>query len=400
VSGNFVVGDHLLYHNMGRFTTYGDTFKYTFATSFFPHPQEYYPILKYIDPVYVYIPVLDDGGNTIGYTQKLDANGNPVIQTQGYYVQEFNNRSSQDSLSSGLNAFIAHRLEWRLFSGKLGIVLTEAMMYQSLDNTLDLRVLNPSAIFHNYYLRSHSNSIISLEVDYTPISHLNVYGQIAVDEFALPGEPVPGVDSNALPNGYAFMVGAKGSYPLKNGMFYGSLEWAKTDPYLYLRDNGDRHQDLGEYGINYVVAIRQFSNGLGVSYAEEFLGYQYGGDAIVVNANAGYKVFGKWSVEGNLFYMLHGTHDKWTLWSYVQPNTNVNTPTTDHLNENNGDRNADLRDAVSRTMVIGLKGGYTILPSLKVYGQLDYISITNPGNISTNAPISDMQMTLGVSYSL
>ena len=362
VSGNFIVGDHLLYHNMGRFTTYGDTFKYTLATSFFPHPQEYY------DPSSV----------------------------SGYYVK----RGGQDDVTDGLNMFLAHRLEWKMFSGKVGLVLTEAMMYQSLDGSVDLRVLNPAAIFHNYYIRHNSNSIISFEVDYTPISFINLYGQIVFDEFALPGEPVPGVDSSALPNGYGYMLGAKGSYPMADGMFYGSFEWALTDPYLYLRDNGDRHQDLGEYGINYVVAIRQFSNGLGVSYAEEFLGYQYGGDAVVINANAGYKVFGKWSVEGNLFYMLHGTHDKWTLWSYVEPSTNVNTPSTEHNNENNMDPDAQDRDAVSKTLAASVKGGYTILPSLNVYGQLDYISIVNPGNLSTNAPISDVQVTLGVSYSL
>ena len=35
---------HVNYHNVGRFTTYGESFKYTFLTSFFPHPSEYYTI--------------------------------------------------------------------------------------------------------------------------------------------------------------------------------------------------------------------------------------------------------------------------------------------------------------------------------------------------------------------
>ncbi len=364
VSGNFVVGDHLLYHNMGRFTTYGDTFKYTLASSFFPHPDRYYEV--------------------------IDGSGN------------FVNRTSQLEVMTGLNMFLAHRLEWRFLADKMGIALTEAMMYQSTDNTLDLRILSPTAIFHNFYIRSNSNSIISLEVDYSPIDYVNFYGQVVIDEFALPGEPVPGVDANALPDGYGFMAGAKGSYPLGDGMFYGSLEWAQTDPYLYLRAN-DYEQTQGEAGLNWVVALRHFSsaNGMGVVYQEDFLGYQYGGDAVVINANAGYKVFGKWSVEGNLFYMLHGTHDKWTHWSYIQPGNDVSTPTTEHDNGNNGDLTANAtRNAVSKTLAASVKGGYTILPSLNVYGQLDYISITNPGNISTNAPISDVQVTLGVSYSL
>ncbi|PKL22784.1 MAG: hypothetical protein CVV48_01065 [Spirochaetae bacterium HGW-Spirochaetae-4] len=374
-TGNFIVGDHLLYHNLGRLTTYGKNFKYTFATSFFPHPAEYYPIID---------------------------------STNGDFI----NKQGQDNVLTGLNMFVAHRLEWRLFANKVGIALTEAMMYQSLDNTLDLRILSPAIIYHNNYIRSNSNSIISFEVDYTPIKFLNLYGQMVVDEFALPGEPVPGDTrwESALPNGFGFMAGAKASYPLKNGMVYGSLEWAQTDPYLYLRDNGNRTQILGEYGINWVVALRQFSNGgsgggAGVYYDEQFLGYEYGGDAIVLNANGGFKQFGKWYIEGNMFYMLHGTHDKWTLWSYVDSNPsgdtpNVETPTDTHYNENNGDLNEELRNAVSETLVIGVKGGYSILTNLDVFAQADYIRVVNPGNISTNPTITDVQLTFGVSYSL
>jgi hypothetical protein len=222
-SGNFILGDHILYHNMGRITAYGKDFKYTFATSFFPYPGEYYPIIDV---------------------------------TTGNFV----NNSSQLDEKNGLNMFIGHRVEGKLFNGKVGLALSEAIMYQSADNTLDLAILSPTAIFHNYYIRSNANSIISLEADYSPIKNFNIYGQAVVDEFALPGEPVPGVDNGALPNGYGFMLGAKGSYSLGSGMLFGSFEWAKTDPYLYLRDEGTSYnQAQGNYGINWVVAVREFS---------------------------------------------------------------------------------------------------------------------------------------------
>ncbi len=362
-SGNFVLGDHLLYHNVGRLTTYGKNFKYTFATSFFPHPDAYYPI--------------------------IDGSGN------------FINRSNQDVPVTGLNMFIGHRLEGKLFNGKVGLAVTEAIMYQSPDNALDLTVLSPTAIFHNYYIRGNANSIISLELDYSPVNYVNLYGQMVVDEFVLPGEPVPGADPQALPNGFGFMFGTKATYPLGGGVLFGSAEWAKTDPYLYLRDNGDRDQDPGEYGINWVVAVREFCQ-QGVTYNEQFLGYEYGGDAIVLNANFGYRKFGKWSVEGNAFFMTHGTHDKWTVWGAQgdgAPDSET-TPTTSHVTENNGDLNADDRDAASQTLVVGVSGSYSITPSMKVYGQADYIHITNPGNISANAPIQDIQLTVGLSYTL
>jgi len=366
-TGNFVMSDNLLYQNMGKLTTYGKNFKYTFATSFFPHPDEYYPVIDGVTGAFI-------------------------------------NNGSQATLASGLNMFIGHRLEGRLFNNKVGLVVTEAIMYQSADNTLDLRVLSPTAIFHNYYIRNNANSIISFELDYTPFRYVNLYGQAVVDEFALPGEPVPGVDNDALPNGYGFMAGAKGSYPLGKGMLFGSAEWAKTDPYLYLRDIGTwaHSQGQGEYGINWVVALREFSQGT-TSYTEDFLGYQYGGDAIVYNGNMGYKQFGKWSFEGNVFFMIHGTHDKWTTWSEVGAGTgdvpNVETPSTTHNTANNGDLNANLRDSTSQTLVVGVRGGYTILKGLDAYAQADYIYIKNPGNLSSADPISDIQLTVGCSYS-
>jgi hypothetical protein len=41
-----------------------------------------------------------------------------------------------------------------------------------------------------------------------------------------------------------------------------------------------------------------------------------------------------------------------------------------------------------------------VLKGLELFGQVDYIHITNPGNISTKAPIWDVQLTAGVKYSL
>jgi len=363
-TGNFVMSDNLLYQNQGRITTYGKNFKYTFATSFFPFPGTYYPI---IDP----------------------ATGN------------FYNTGGQDTLLNGLSMFIGHRLEGRLFKDKVGFVLTEAMMYQSATNAIDLTVLSPTAIFHNYYIRGNSNSIISFELDYSPVKYVDIYGQMVIDEFTMPGEPVPGVSADALPPAFGYMVGAKGSYPLSKGMLFGGIEWAKTDPYLYLRDNGNRNQILGQYGINWVVALREFCQA-GATYTEDFLGYKYGGDAIVMNGNLGYKQFGKWSMEGNVFYMIHGTHDKWTTWGAQGDSAQdtETTPTTTHVTANNGDLNADERDSASYTFVVGMRGGYMILRNLETYAQVDYIHITNPGNISTNPPISDVQVTAGVKYSL
>lgn len=371
VTGNFMLDKHVKYHNVGRFTAHKNNFKYSFVASFFPHPSSYYPIID----------------ESTGYF-KL-----PTV--------------SSIELPSGLNVFLGHRLEWRMFKNKVGFALSEAMMFQSLDVLLDLRVLNPSAIFHNYYIRNNSNSLLTVEIDYTPIKGLNIYGQVAIDEITAPGiEDKPGVDEGANPAAYAFMLGTKVVYPVHKGLLFGSLEGAYTNPYLYLRDR-KRSDGSGydKYGINYVVAIREIYD-VGGFYDETFLGYEYGPDAITFNLNLGYKQLNKWNVEGNIFYMLHGTHDKWTMWSRVGTGSSSfpiyhTTPTTSHDTNNYGDLNAtDERDSVSRTFVIGVKGGYTILKNFDVYAQVDYINIVNPKNISINEPWNDVQITLGLSYSL
>ena len=365
-SGNFVLGDHLSYHNVGRLTTYAKNFKYTLLTSFFPHPGEYYSTTK---------------------------------QSYGGYVDY---RTNQTDVSSGLNMFLGHRLEWRFLQQKVNLTLTETIMYQSENNTIDLRVLSPSAIFHNYYIRANANSLIALELDITPIKHLNLYGQMVIDEFVLPGEYALG-QSGSLPDGKGFMVGAQGNYPILDGFLFGSFEWAKTDPYLYLRDEGASYnQAPGEYGINYVVAVREFNQR--TIYNEDFLGYKYGGDAIVLNGRVGYKEFGKWYTTANVFYMQHGTKDKWTLWAsenLTNGTSTETTPTTDHTGTgNNLDEDANLRDSVENTLVVGVQAGWSILPGLDVFAQADFVKIVNPGNISANATRQDMQITVGVSYKL
>lgn len=142
---------------------------------------------------------------------------------------------------------------------------------------------------------------------------------------------------------------------------------------------------------------------------EEFIGYQYGPDAIVLNGNVGFREYGKWNVEGNIFYMFHGTHDKWTLFSQFDNGDGVNdddpvyvdapTPTKTHVTGNNGDVDVSDRVAVSRTLVVGLKGGYVILPCMEIYAQGDFIHMANPGNRDTRA-IQDIQLSFGVSCSL
>lgn len=369
-TGNLTISDTLPHHNMARFAAFSSRYKYTFLTSFFPHPMNY---------------------------------ASNITADWGL--------GSQSDLNKGLSFYMAHRIEGRFFSDKLSLTLTEAIMYMSEDNQVDLRVLNPVAFFHNYYIRANANSTLALEADFTPFSGLNIYGQAIVDEFAVPGEPTPKTDADAFPTAFGFLMGVKTAFALGDGIFHASMEAAKTDPFLYLRGKGitEAAQTKGEYGINYVVAFRTFSPYHGTKFDEYFLGYKYGGDAKVLNINAGWKLFGKFSITGNLFLMAHGTFDKWTGWTKIGNGSepaypyweDVQTPTTTHAGiANHKDDSVNLRDSVSYTTVAGLNAAYSLLPSLGVFVQGDYIVINNYKNVSSNGTKSDFQLTFGMNYSL
>ncbi|MHC1691817.1 MAG: hypothetical protein AB9828_02160 [Sphaerochaetaceae bacterium] len=364
-SGNLMMGDNLKYHNLARFTAFGTKYKYTFVTSFFPYPDSY----------------ISDDSDAI----------------QG---------DSQGDALHGLNMFMAHRLEWRMLNDKVGFTLNESIMYQSKDNTLDLRILNPVMIFHDYYIRSNANSLLSIEIDYTPFKGLNIYGQAMVDEFSLPGEAVPSETEVNYPQTFGYLAGMKYTMPVGDLVAHASLEFVYTDPFLYLRyatASESSATDGDEYGLNYVGVIREFTNYCGTRYHSEFLGYTYGNDAIVFNVNTGVKRYGQWNVEANGFFMWHGTMDIYSMWSRIGGSSgvpyNISTPTTSHPTGNYNDSDVSDRNSVSQTMVLGVNGAYDINEHLHVFGQLDYININNYENVA-GSKASDVQLTMGATYSL
>lgn len=371
-TGNFIIGDHIKYHNAAYFKAYDKSFKYTFLISAFPHPRNYYA----------------KDGNVTG--MKYSRNG--LGRGQSDYM-------------NGIAAFIAHRLEWNIVPS-VSLTLTEGVMYMSADNKIDLIAFAPAMMYHNNYTRSNTNSILALEADWTVFKGFNLYGQIVIDESVLPGEENPRTTTKeAEPNGRGLLMGATYKKALGKGILTFNLEGAVTDPYLYLRDGDaqagetDREQTNGRWGINYVVALREMSGAGGTeNYNLDFLGYRYGGDAIVAYLSAGYLVPDKWSMGGSFFFMIHGTHDKYTAWTRVSKDTNKTTPTTEHQTANYNDENADKRNSAEITGILSLQGSWSIIEPLSIESEVDFIYIGNPGNIKSNPPLFDIQTTISISY--
>lgn len=341
-TGNFMFGDHLQYHNQGRFTAYSNSFKYTFATSFFPHPDEIWDV--------------DQNG-------RLDVDsGEP-----GY---------GQARALVGLKVFMVHRFEWRLFNDKVGLALSEGIMYQSPDGNIDLRILNPLMLYHNYFIRSNANSLATLEFDYAFAPSWNLYGQVVVDELSFGATEGSLPDDRKHPSGVGLMLGLKMAKPYKGGILYGSLEGVRTDPYVYLRSvDGDKSQDDVADTLNFVVAIRRWIPDK-LIYDQSYMGYQYGGDAYVGNLVVGYKQYGKYSVQGSLFYMAHGQVSMDTYWELGKLSSTPTGEATHYID-------------------IGISGSKYLTPGWEVYAGLDWLA-----KIEHYVPSYDVQLVMGMQYSL
>ena len=280
-TGNVVLSDNFPYHDMVRLTAYGEKFKYTYLVSFFPAKQNYY----------------NKEGKSYNGT--------------GY------NNSTQTL--DGLLFFSSHRFEGRFFNDKLGFALTEGLIYMSETNSLQFAALSPIYFMHNAFMPNNSNSTLAFELDWaTPIKGLNVYGQLLLDQFTMPGfeDPVgPGKSYSSSPNGNAFLCGAKYITGMQGGVLTINPEFAYVSAFCYLRDGVSEY-----YGMDYTGAIRSRlyayeDRGLStdILYEDYVIGYKYGPDCIVANLS------GSWEGERLSFnakglFIMYGTHDLWTKW--------------------------------------------------------------------------------------
>lgn len=339
VTGNLMLGSELPYHQFVKFSTFYDSFKFTTLASFFPHPQDY--------------------GDT-----------------------------TQNQSVDGFKMLFAHRVEARFLDGRLGIALNESLVYQSATGTLDLRVLNPVGLYHNYYTRANANSLLGIELDAALVPGLVAYGQLAIDDspFLEPSEP----EANANPTAIGYLAGVKGAVVMDGGVLTASLEGAYTDPFLYLREAYDDAD--GTYGVGYDAALRVFNDG--VQYRRYYLGYQYGNDAVVGDIRVRYRSFDRWSALFEGFLLVHGVMDMDSVWGvYTGSETVPHTPSTANPFD------AGETGAVATSLVLSAEAGLELRPRLGLGARVDYVMTWNKGNV-VRPMTMDAQLGLGLSWSL
>jgi hypothetical protein len=277
-----------------------------------------------------------------------------------------------ESPDTKFRMLMAHRLEFRILKG-LTFAVSENVMYQN--DVFDLRYLNPAFIYHNLNNRSMFNAIAHAEADWNFAKGFSLYGQFVMDQARAPNEDAS--QSDAM----GYMGGLEYSGQAGPGILESSLEFVLTSPLLYRRDGVDflmfrKYFTHGNPGVGYIIAV-------------DYLGYQYGGDAMVLQWDTKWRLPGQGSLGLRLFGMRHG---EVYYGNPVSPGYQGATPSGDVTDE---------------TFIASLTGEYELTklirwPGARLSAELDWIlrrSYTKSTD-SYSSLSADLQFTAGITLSL
>ena len=332
-SGNFIVDGHVDYQDFARLTAFSDVFKYDWLNVF------------------------------------MEAN--PV---QG------------ESADTKFKLLMAHRLEFRILK-RLSFAISENVMYQN--NVFDLRFLNPAFIYHNLNNMNMFNAIAHAELDWNFAKGFNLYGQFVMDQARAPTEGTAQADASGYLGGveYAAVAG--------NKVLTSSLELAFTDPLLYRRN-----------GVDFVMIRRYYTNGdpslpnyalSGYILTLDYAGYEYGGDAIVLQWDGACRIPGMGRLGLRLFGMVHGAMN-----FFVSHNkSGVNAGYADY------EGSTPSGNIISQALAASLTAEYEVprfvsWAKARLWTEIDWINrrtyTKSPESYSAWDP--DLQVTAGCSLSL
>lgn len=269
---------------------------------------------------------------------------------------------------------LTHGFEFRLWD-KISFSVIEAVMFGK--KNLDFRYFNPLLIYHNEYLpfEQNANVFIIGNLSITPVSGLNLYGQLAVDQYVTSYEASQWEQVD--PSATGFIVGVEGLLPWNKGYFTGGAEYIHTDPYLGIDDS------LMNYSTarRYVSQYRNDSEGLSTLKIDP-LGM--GPDKEVASGILGYRVPGRWSA--SLEY-------NWIRQGEITINDNVGDKDQEAINAKTPTGTPQL------THMVCLRGEYSFKYDLTAGAQIYFYDVENYSHIPEN-DFQDFQLILSLSWTL
>ena len=344
-TGNLVIGNQVPYHDFFLASASNSILKYSFLT----------------------VPM-----------NELDASGEAVIPTAADASEYWN------ALFHGTNVriAIAHRLEAR-FSPRLRISLTEWTMHYA--DRLDIRMLSPVMLLHNYQNFGEVNNTITLEIESALSEGLLLDFQFFLDQFQTAGELA--AYAEAPPAAYAALLGLRYVRPTARGSLSTYIEGVYTSPFVYLRA-GDHTENYGEEGTEATMYNLDFVHAVNMRYGDgsvNYLGYLYGPDSVVAAAKIAYTRPGVYEVFGDVRFIAHG--ERGILAEEADQSLEFGTDAMDMTSPSG---------TVTCRLITGAGGSYR-LQSMPVtfYGNTYFINTWDDGVYSY-----DVQLSLGARYTL
>lgn len=289
--------------------------------------------------------------------------------------------------TKGFKFLMAHRLEFRVFPSMVFAVSENLMVDPGGFSPVNG---NPAFVYHNWYDRSHFNAIAQLELEYAPAAGWRLYTEAVIDQFRAFWE------AGGEPGSWGILSGAAYTRFAGPGFLTLSLEGAYTSPLLYRRDM-----------VDFLAASPVQVNGSKDNLVFDYIGYPYGGDALVLQLDSRYRFPGSALVSASLFGVMHGRMNP-----FVSHNRDGNNAGLADLTDHTPSGGEDERELA---LGISVRGDYP-LPKISVFGisvwaGTDFIirknklmiSGTGTGNdilYRSNAVVMDFQFIFGIGVRL
>lgn len=261
-------------------------------------------------------------------------------------------RFTHNGTNIDYKAFLGRRIDLRPHD-RILISLTESVTFANLPPEL-IRDFNFLMIFHNWTIPERTNSLMTVELSVNPWKYFNIYGQIAMDEFATAYEDER--DGGGGPPIFGYLAGLSGSIPLGPGYLSLAAEWVLTSPWLYNRRAAPYYDNVRRY---WSLAEDVYGNEYKYAYVTKPLGYLYGPDSIVWYVNLNYLKPGGFSVLLETTFLTQGEKTISSVWD-PQP----------------GDA-APSGDYPEKKFILHMGTEVPVLPWISLGANIYYVSVIN-----------------------
>lgn len=289
-------------------------------------------------------------GDNFSYQEYLKLTWFSPIFDYTLSITHFDNQKDQSTFNefqlNGMhNLRVMHNVALSLFD-KLEARIYLGATFET-DSALDWRLLTPFNILHSFnnFSESHkikpgdeANNIFGFEITYMFAKGWKSNFQFVMDQYQLKYE-----STDSVPNALGYLFNIEQVTRINKGSLHSHLEFALTDPWLYLNH---KFNDKGEnFNFDHVYGY-SFSGGSEIGYT----GYQYGPDCLVLSLGSEYKT-NNYGIGLSLMYYAHGNHGIGT-----------NNPT---LKTYDG-KNKLLSPIKDNLLVLKLNGYYDVTSYLKL----------------------------------